>query len=108
MESLKDLPKMHESLMPVQAEIANLLTMFDFFLSQRQLGKPIEVLSDSVRDLRLILGRLLMDHFLGLTRDNGEQFCKAMAEMLADRCVSLFERNPDDEEYCRYCVGEIL
>ncbi len=94
--------------MPVQAEIGNLLTMFDFYLAQRELRKSIEELHESVRDMRLIIGRLLMDHFLGLTRDEGQRFCAAIAEMLADRCVALAKKNPDDEEYYRYCVGEIL
>lgn len=93
---------------PVKTEIRNLLTMFEFFMTQRQLGKPISVLAESVHDMRLILGRLLLDHFMGLTPAASERFCKALASMLADACASLEEELTTDGEYCRYCIGEIL
>ena len=57
--------------------------------------------------MRLIIGRLLIDHFLGLPLDDGDKFCKAIATMLIDRC----ELIPDDKmenDYCSYCVGEVL
>lgn len=98
----------HAALKPVQSEVKNLLTMFDFFLTQRQLGKPIEALGEAVRDMRLIIGRLLTDHFLELTLEEGDKFCKALATMLTDRCEQLPEEKQVKEEYCRYCVGEIL
>ena len=91
-----------------KTEIKNLITMFDFFMSQRQLGKPIETLSESVRDMRLILGRLLVDHFLGLTDDEGERFTTSLAEMLADCCEGIPDRDDDDEEYCNYCIEEMI
>jgi len=105
---MNDTKKIHAALIPVKNEVKNLLTMFDFFLTQRQLGKPIEVLNEAVRDMRLIIGRLLIDHFLGLTLDDGDNFCKALATMLADRCEQLPDENEVEQEYCHYCVGEIL
>jgi len=101
-------------LKPVQAEVKNLLTMFDFFMTQRQLGKPIDVLAESVRDMRLILGRLLMDHFLGLDDEEGERFTVALAEMLADCCEGVpDEKEKEDEDegeedYCNYCIEELI
>lgn len=103
---MNDIDKMHSTLVPVKNEVKNLLTMFDFFITQRQLGKSIEVLNEGVRDMRLIIGRLLIDHFLGLSLEDGESFCHALATMLADRCEQL--SNDKEEEYCSYCVGEIL
>ena len=96
------------ALRPVKAEVKNLITMFDFFMSQRQLGKPIETLSESVRDMRLILGRLLMDHFLGLTDDEGERFTNSLAEMLADCCQRIPDKDDGDEEYGSYCIEEMI
>ncbi len=95
-------------LKPVQAEVKNLLTMFDFYLSQRKLGKRIEDLSEAVRDMRLIIGRLLIDHLLVLNLEEGEQFCKALATMLTDCCERISEEDSPEDEYCNYCVGEIL
>lgn len=108
MMSPKNQLEKNEVLAPVQAEIKNLLSMFDFFMSQRELGKSIEELNECVRDMRLIIGRLLMDHFIGLQRQAGERFCKAVAEMLTDHCADAAQKSPDNEKYCNYCVGEIL
>ncbi len=105
---MNDIQISHEALKPVQAEVKNLLTMFDFFLTQRELGKPIETLNEAVRDMRLIIGRLLIDHFLGLSLEDGDGFCRALATMLADRCEQLPEDRESDLEYCSYCLGEIL
>ena len=90
------------------AEVANLLEMFSFFLSRRELGKPIDVLAESVRDLRLLLGRLLLDHFMPLPAAKGESFCRALAAVLADRCAMIPKGESADEAYCRSCVGAIL
>jgi hypothetical protein len=45
------LPKILE---PVENDVYNLLEMFEFYLDERHLNKPIEILADSVRDLRII------------------------------------------------------
>lgn len=100
--------KLSTSLLPVEKEVTNLLEMFEFFLTERQLGKPIDALGESVKDMRLIVGRLLVDHFLGLPPKQEEKFCAALAAMLADRAESLPAERGDDGEYCRYCIGEIL
>lgn len=99
---------MADELKPVQAEVKNLLSMFDFFLSQRKLGKPIESQSEAVKDMRLIIGRLLVDHLLTLTFEEGERFCKALAAMLTDCCENVPQDDTFDNKYCNYCVGEIL
>jgi hypothetical protein len=93
---------------PVQAEVKNLITMFDYFLAQRELEKPVESLGEIVRDMRIIIGRLLMDHFMSLSDADGEKFTGALAEMLADCCESQKARGDPDDEYSAYCVGEIL
>jgi hypothetical protein len=91
-----------------RTDILHLLTMFGFFLEQRELGKPIEVLSEAVRDLRLISGRLLLDHFMRLDAARSQQFCKGLATLLADRCDALPSSKASDKAYGAYCVGEIL
>ena len=108
MKKAKKFNEVSPALIPVKSEIQNLLTMFDFFLTQRQLRKPIEVLNESIRDMRLIIGRLLMDHFLNLDYDDGDKFCEALAEMLADCCESIPDRELEDDDYFKYCVSEVL
>ena len=100
--------KLSAPLIPVESEVRNLLEMFEFFLTERQLGKPIEALGESVRDMRLIVGRILVDHFLGLTPSREAKFCSALAVMLADRAASLPVEPEDDGAYVDYCIGEIL
>ena len=96
------------ALRPVKEEVKNLITMFDFYMAQRELGKQIEILAESVRDMRIILGRLMMDHFMGLDEEESERFAKALAEMLADSCAQIEAKDETDEEYCRYCIEEML
>lgn len=100
--------KFSAPLQPVEKEVRNLLEMFEFFLTERQLGKPIDALGESVKDMRLIVGRLLVDHFLGLSTSQEEKFCAALAAMLADRAEALPLERGDDREYGKYCIGEIL
>lgn len=96
------------ALKPAKEEVKNLITMFDFYMAQRQLGKPIEALADAVRDMRIILGRLVMDHFMSLEEADADRFAKALAEMLADSCAQLDAKEEAEEEYCRYCIEEML
>ena len=97
------------ALRPARKEVLNLLDMFEFFLTERQLGRPIEVLGESVHDMRLIIGRLLADYFLGLAAEEEERFCSALALMLADRCQAVpMEGDDEDQKYCDYCIAEIL
>ena len=94
-------------LKPAKKDIENLLEMFEFFLTERQLDKSIEALGESVRDMRLIIGRLLVDHFLPLNAKTESKFCSALASMLADRAAAL-PSEVDDQEYIDYCIAEIL
>lgn len=100
--------KMDVALLPAESDIRNLLDMFEFFLTERHLGKSIEVLGDIVRDMRLIVGRILVDHFLKLKADDEAKFCSALATMLADRCAELPADSSEEQAYQDYCIGEIL
>jgi hypothetical protein len=100
--------RIETSLRQAKKEVRNLLDMFEFFLTERQLGRPIEALGESVHDMRLIIGRLLADHFLGLSAEEETRFCSALALMLADRCQALPVEGEEDRRYCDYCIAEIL
>jgi hypothetical protein len=94
-------------LKPARKDVENLLEMFEFFLTERQLDKSIEALGESVRDMRLIIGRLLVDHFLSLSTKAESKFCSSLASMLADRAEAL-PGDGEDQEYVDYCIAEIL
>ncbi|MFH0800750.1 MAG: hypothetical protein V2A66_11320 [Pseudomonadota bacterium] len=100
--------EMNSSLLPVEDEVKNLLDMFEFFLAERHLDKSIGALGDSVRDMRLIIGRLLSDHFMKLPPEGEAKFCSSLASMLADRAETLPFDSDGDREYVDYCIGEIL
>jgi len=98
---------MDEILKPVKKDVENLLGMFEFFLTERQLGKSIEALGESVRDMRLIIGRLLVDYFLSLNTKAESKFCSVLVKMLSDLADSIPGEN-NDGEYVDYCIAEIL
>lgn len=90
------------------AEIKNLLDIFEFYLTERALGRPIDSLGESIRDMRHILERLLIDHFMKLPSKEEEKFLKTLATLLADRSTNVPAEEKGDEEYIDYCIGEIL
>jgi len=99
---------MNVHLIPVEHEVTHLLEMFEFFLTERHLAKPVDRLGESVRDLRIIIGRLLSDYFMNLKASEEGKFCSALASQLADRAASLPFDETEDREYADYCIGEIL
>jgi hypothetical protein len=104
----------NESLKPtiinpeVNGEVKNLLEMFEFYLTERQLQKPINILSDAVHDLRIILQRLLIDYFLKLSTEEELRFCSTLASLLAERSTKIVSAGEDDKKYFDYLIGEIL
>lgn len=92
----------------INTEIKNLLEMFEFYLMERQLGKPVDVLAAAVRDLRIIIQRLLIDYFIELSPEEESRFCSALASLLAGRTTMIPKTTKDDKNYFDYCIGEIL
>lgn len=99
------LPKILE---PVDEQVYNLLEMFEFYLDERHLRKPIEILADSVRDLRIIVQQMLMEHFIDLSKADGERFIKALAAILAKRSRRVPQESKEDRRYINYSIGEII
>jgi hypothetical protein len=92
----------------INGELKNLLEMFEFFLTQRQLRKSINTLGEAIRDLRIIIQRLLTDHFLALPEEDETQFCSSLAALLAERSTRLPAVSDPDRKYFDYLIGEIL
>lgn len=92
----------------INNEVKNLLEMFEFYLTERQLGKPVDALAAAVRDLRIIIQRLLLDYFINLTPDEESRFCTALASLLAARSTRLPNVTDEDKKYIDYCISEIL
>jgi hypothetical protein len=98
----------HHIIHPIEGEVKSLLDMFEFFLTERQLGKPIDSLGEAVKDIRIIIGRILVDYFLKLNEHEEEKFVSALAAMLADRCTGLPFDSDEDKAYQDYCVEQVL
>ena len=92
----------------VDEEVGNLLEMFEFYLVERSLGRPVEALAEAVRDMRIIVGRLLLAHFIRMEEEQEADFCARLATMLAERCTRLPSEQKGDREYYDYVIGEIL
>lgn len=108
MTKKKKSDSMPTDLLSVGDDVKNLLDLFEFFLTERQLGKSIDVLGDIVRDMRLIIGRMLSDHFMSLSTAKEKKFCTALANTLADRAATIPVDSETDREYFDYCIGEVL
>ncbi len=92
----------------INNEVKNLLEMFEFYLTERQLGKAVEDLAIAVRDMRIIIQRLLLDYFINLSPDEESRFCTALASLLASRSIKIPNAAKEDRKYFDYCIGEIL
>lgn len=92
----------------INTEIKNLLEMFEFYLMERQWGKSVDTLAAAVRDLRIIIQRLLIDYFVELNPDEESRFCTALASLLAGRTNNIPKTSKEDRNYFDYCIGEIL
>ncbi|MFH1874578.1 MAG: hypothetical protein ABH859_05260 [Pseudomonadota bacterium] len=92
----------------VNGEVKNLMEMFEFYLLERQLDKPIEALGIALRDIRIIMQRILLHHFIHLPPEEESRFCIALAKMLANRCTKLPNVTEADRQYFDYCISEIL
>lgn len=88
--------------------IYNLLDMFEFFLVERQLAKPIDDLAEAVRDQRIIIQRLLLEYVMTLTPAKTELFATALASALAKRAATIPGQSAGDKKYAKYCIGEII
>lgn len=94
--------------LPMDEEVGHLLEMFEFFLVERSLGKPIKILSEAIADLRIIIGRLITDHFLDLPSIREADFCATLADLLSERAERIPLASEAEAEYIAYCIGEIL
>ena len=88
--------------------IYNLLDMFEFFIVERQLAKPIDDLAEAVRDLRIIIQRLLLEYVMSLTAAKTDRFAAALAVVLAKRAAAIPAQSAEDKKYAKYCIGEII
>lgn len=100
--------KMNPAITPIEAEVKNLLEMFEFYLTEHGFGKSIETLGETVRDMRLIIGRILIDHFMELKYSDGAKFLQTLASLLVDRAEKIPTESDAAREYHDYVIGEIL
>jgi hypothetical protein len=90
------------------SDVYNLLDMFEFFLAERQLGKPIDDLAEAVRDLRIIIQRLLLEYVMKLAPARADKFATTLAVVLARRADGIPAQSREDRKYAKYCIGEMI
>ena len=91
----------------IKPEIKNSLELFEFFLTERSLKKPIDDLAQIVRDMRIVMQRLL-NFFLMLSPEHEVELTTLLANQLVDVCDRVPRDGKQDEEYQRYCIEQIL
>ena len=101
-------PVVDVSLVHAEDDMRHLLEMFEFYLNERHLGRPVSILHAIMQDVRLLLGRLLTDYFLQLSTEREAHFCATLATLLSERAEALSWMNERDREYVDYMVSEML
>ena len=101
-------PTVDASLISAEEEVRHLLEMFEFYLSESHLGRPVSILQTVVQDLRLLLGRLLTEDFLQLNDDSSAHFCATLTTLLTERAAILPWMSERELEYVDYVVSELL
>lgn len=101
-------PVVDASLMSAEDDMRHLLEMFEFYLNERHLGRPVSILHAIMQDVRLLLGRLLTDYFLQLSPEREAHFCATLATLLSERAEALVWMNERDRDYVDYMVSEML
>lgn len=96
------------TLKKVDREIESLMELFEYYLTERKLSRPIETLQEIIRDLRVIVGRILTSHFIHLSLHDEDVFCRELASLLAKKGVSIKFQDETDEKHCNYLIKEIL
>ena len=102
---MSEMTSMPEKFAEIIPEVKNILEVFEFYLVERNLKKPIDKLADVIRDMRIIEQRLL-HFFMKLDTTDEELFTNALASDLAERAESV--QSDSDEEYVKYCIEQIL
>lgn len=84
------------------------LSVHHYFQSRLD-GEPIPVLNEIIRELRIMLQQVLLDHFLPLPVEKGRQFRVSLADHLSGVCRSFDGKGgAHDEAHHRYCMQEVL
>ena len=94
-------------LLSTEGEVKSLLNTFEIFLLERDSGQPVKLLNNIVSDMRVIVGRLVTEHFLHIGAEREPNFCAMLATLLSERAAALPDLENEDD-YVEYCVNEIL
>lgn len=101
-------PALDVGMITVEEDVRHLLEIFEFYLSERHLGRPVSILQSIVQDMRILLGRLLTEYFLQLTEEREAHFCAILTTLLSERAELLPWMNEKERDYIDYVLAELL
>ncbi|PIR24913.1 MAG: hypothetical protein COX62_04885 [Deltaproteobacteria bacterium CG_4_10_14_0_2_um_filter_43_8] len=97
-----------ESFKTIEADALSLLDLFEFYLVERDLGKPVLLLQEVVSDLRIVINRILLRCFFRLPQSLEVNFCTQLAILLTERAELRPSYSPETTKYVDYVISEIL
>lgn len=95
-----------EKIIP-ERELESLADLLSYFVTQRELAKPVKSLRRIVHDIEIVIRKIIIEYYLPLNRENEELFLLEIADYLDDVRRDIAGEEID-EIYCNYCIDRIL
>lgn len=90
-----------------KSDLEHLGDLLSYFILQRERARPVPSLKRTIRDLRMLLFRIIINYYLPLSPLKDEQFFDELAEFLTGIQDEMCEEGVD-LKYCDYCIDKIL
>lgn len=93
----------------MQQEIVKVVAKVHDYWQARLDGQDVAVLSEIIRELRILLQAVLTDSFLSLPLPRAKEFRFALQDHLSNACNTLGSRcSKTDMDHHFYCMQEVL
>lgn len=94
-----------------QNEMVRIVEAVRRYFGVRLQREVISVLNETIRNLRILLQGVLIDHYLVLPLPKAKEFRFALGDQLSNVCEELRQNrnsSKEDDHHHRYCIKEIL
>lgn len=93
----------------IHPEMERVVAQVRGYWRSRLNGEEVTALSESIRQLRVLLQETLTGAFLALTLPKAREFRFALSDELTNACNEFKNQcQPDDHQHHAYCVKEIV
>ncbi|MDO8527690.1 MAG: hypothetical protein Q7T03_08395 [Deltaproteobacteria bacterium] len=93
----------------IQHEMLQVIDLLRHYFKRRLQKESIQNLNLVVHDLRILLHKVIIDHFLHLSLVDAKQFRLGLADQLNNVCGELYGGcSVEDEDHHRYCIREVM